>query len=614
MSKPDKKKPTHSVFSNSLWACRMLIRYSPAAFMIFLFMIPVNIGLQYLGIYLPSLVISEVTTQQTLYHALLTVGGVMLALLLGNMSKQAFGYIQNAKLGVYRYKLIDLQIRKQLGMFYQTYEKKEIRDLSVRAGKAAEMWDGIVPCSDIVKKAFGILENLLGYLFFGAVISFASPWLIPILTITPLVDYFANTIYRKWRYQHLAETTDINQKLGYVEELPDDFSAAKDIRIYSMGGWLKECFREMSAKRAEWDKRDVKHRIGASVPNLFIILIRDGGAYALLISMFAKGEISVDQFVLYLAAISSFAKWVEGIMRNWLTINSVSLYISDFRDFIDYPEEDGSGSASADDHIHSAPEIVFDHVSYRYDGAEEDTIKDLSFTLKPGEKLALVGMNGAGKTTVVKLLCGLYQPTGGEIRINGISFRDFKREDYYRLISPVFQDVRTAFFSLAETVSCCSLEDTDITLAEQCMRKAGLGEKIDTLPDGVFTKLDKRINKDGSELSGGEKQKLMLARALYKDAPMLVLDEPTAALDPIAESRIYAEYNDMCADKTSLFISHRLASTSFCDRIILLAHGQIAEQGTHAELLRLGGEYARLFDIQSCWYQDDRIGGDQNDA
>ena len=146
------------------------------------------------------------------------------------------------------------------------------------------------------------------------------------------------------------------------------------------------------------------------------------------------------------------------------------------------------------------------------------------------------------------------------------------------------------------------------------MRRAGLGEKIDALPDGVLTKLDKRINKDGSELSGGEKQKLMLARALYKNAPMLVLDEPTAALDPIAESRIYAEYNNMCGNKTSLFISHRLASTSFCDRIILLDHGQIAEQGTHAELLRLGGEYAKLFDIQSCWYQDDRNGGDRSDA
>ena len=614
MSKTDKKKPTRSVLSNSLWAGRMLIRYAPIAFMILLFMIPVNIGLQYLGIYLPSLVVSEVTTHQTQHHALLTVGGVMLALLLGNMSKQALVYIQEAKLGIYRDKLIDLQIRKELGMFYQTYEKKEIRDLCYRASRAVEMWDGVQPSSDILKKFFGILENLLGYLFFGAVISFASPWLIPILTITPLADYIANTAYQKWWHKHLEETTDINQKLGYVEELPDDFSAAKDIRIYSMGDWLKECFREMSAKREEWDKKDVKHRFGASVPNLLIILIRDGGAYALLISMFAKGEMTVDQFVLYLAAISSFAKWVEGIMRGWLSINSISLAICDFRDFIDYPDEDGSGAASADDHIHCAPEIAFDHVSYRYAGAEEDTIKDLSFTLKPGEKLALVGLNGAGKSTVVKLLCGLYQPTSGEIRINGISLRDFKREDYYRLISPVFQDVRTAFFSLAETVSCRGLGDTDILLAEQCMRRASLGEKIDALPDGVLTKLDKRINKDGSELSGGEKQKLMLARALYKDAPMLVLDEPTAALDPIAESIMYAEYNNMCGNKTSLFISHRLASTSFCDRIILLDHGQIAEQGTHAELLKLGGEYAKLFDIQSCWYQDDRNGGDRSDA
>ena len=205
---------------------------------------------------------------------------------------------------------------------------------------------------------------------------------------------------------------------------------------------------------------------------------------------------------------------------------------------------------------------------------------------------------------MVKLLCGLYRPTAGEIRINGIPVSDFRREDYYLLLSPVFQDIRTSFLSLAETVSGTYTEKTDLDRAERCIRLAGLGEKLDTLPQGINTKLDKRVNKDGTELSGGEAQKLMLARALYKDAPVLVLDEPTAALDPIAESNIYRAYNQMCVNKTSLFISHRLASTSFCDRILLLEKGHIREEGTHEELMQRGGRYKEMFEIQSCWYQD----------
>jgi ATP-binding cassette subfamily B protein len=186
----------------------------------------------------------------------------------------------------------------------------------------------------------------------------------------------------------------------------------------------------------------------------------------------------------------------------------------------------------------------------------------------------------------------------------------FKLEEYYGLISPVFQDVTTAFFSIAETVSGAGLEDTDLQRVKSCVQRADLLEKVNSLPNGLYTKLDKQLNDDGTELSGGEAQKLMLARALYKDAPMLVLDEPTAALDPIAESRIYETYHRMCREKTSLFISHRLASTSFCDRVILLEDGKVVEEGSHEELLAFGGRYRRMFDIQSCWYREDMQGGE----
>ena len=605
-----KKKPTHSVFSNFAWSLKMLLKYSKAAFFITALFIPINIGLRYLEIYLPSLVVSEITNGQTLTHSLLSIGIVMLLIMLGNIIVQALGHIRNSTLGIYRYKMTALVTRKQLSMFYQTYEQKEVRDLANRASNATQMWDGVQPLTDIVYNGFGMLENLLGYILFGSVISFASPWLVPILTVAPIVNILSVKAYNKWEYAHRSKMADLNQKLGHVEELPDDFAAAKDIRIYSMASWLRECYRDLSDQRSKWDRNVVKKSFLSRIADLVVILIRDGGAYALLIHMFYSGKIGIDEFVLYFAAISSFASWVGGIISCWNKANTVSLKLCDFRDFVDYPEYDGSGIAKAADHMNTVPEIEFKNVSFRYDGAEQDTIHDLSLKIKSGEKLALVGLNGAGKTTLVKLLCGLYRPTSGEIFFNSIPLSDFKREDYYKLISPVFQEIRTAFFSLAETVSGKSTAETDLEKAETCMSQAGLGAKIDALPDGIHTKLNKKVHENGTELSGGEAQKLMLARALYKDAPLLILDEPTAALDPIAESKIYNEFNVMAKNKTSLFISHRLASTSFCDRIILLENGNITEEGTHQELMGANGTYKGLFDIQSCWYKEDMEGGD----
>lgn len=605
-----KKKPTHSVFSNFAWSLKMLLKYSKAAFFITALFIPINIGLRYLEIYLPSLVVSEITNGQTLNHSLLSIGIVMLLIMLGYIIIQALGHIRNSTLGIYRYKMTDLVTRKQLSMFYQTYEQKKVRDLANRASNATQMWDGVQPLTDIVYNGFGMLENLLGYILFGSVISFASPWLVPILTVAPIVNILSVKAYNKWEYAHRSKMTDLNQKLGHVEELPDDFAAAKDIRIYSMASWLRECYRDLSDQRSKWDRNVVKKSFLSRIADLVVILIRDGGAYALLIHMFYSGKIGIDEFVLYFAAISSFASWVGGIISCWNKANTVSLKLCDFRDFVDYPEYDGSGIAKAADHMNTVPEIEFKNVSFRYDGAEQDTIHDLSLKIKSGEKLALVGLNGAGKTTLVKLLCGLYRPTSGEIFFNSIPLSDFKREDYYKLISPVFQEIQTAFFSLAETVSGKSTSETDLEKAETCMRQAGLGAKIDALPDGIHTKLNKKVHENGTELSGGEAQKLMLARALYKDAPLLILDEPTAALDPIAESKIYNEFNVMAKNKTSLFISHRLASTSFCDRIILLENGNITEEGTHQELMGANGTYKGLFDIQSCWYKEDMEGGD----
>ena len=247
--------------------------------------------------------------------------------------------------------------------------------------------------------------------------------------------------------------------------------------------------------------------------------------------------------------------------------------------------------------------MKLENVSFRYPGAEEDIIHDLNLTVHPGEKLAIVGLNGAGKTTLVKLLCGLLDPTEGKVLLNGKDIRDFNRRSYYDLFSAVFQEFSVLDVTVAEQIAQTT-ENIDYDRIADCIDKAGLTEMIAKLPKGLQTHVGREVHLDGVLFSGGQTQRLMLARALYKDGPILLLDEPTAALDPIAENDIYMKYSEMTHGRTSMFISHRLASTRFCDRIIFVADGGIKEEGTHESLLALGGEYAKLFEVQSRYYQE----------
>jgi len=291
------------------------------------------------------------------------------------------------------------------------------------------------------------------------------------------------------------------------------------------------------------------------------------------------------------------------------------------REFFDYPNKTNRGKGidipvSLDLDSLGSLSIELKNVTYKYPLTETPAIKNVSLKIAAGEKIALVGLNGAGKTTLVKLICGMYAPTDGEILLGGHHAGEYNIDDYHSLFSAVFQHFRFLPVSIAQNISVVPKEQADMKKLERCIGLAGLSETIDKLENGADTPLIKEINPDGTELSGGEQQKLMLARAIYKDAPVLLLDEPTAALDPIAESELYMKYNEIARDKTSVFISHRLASTRFCDRILLISDGEIAEAGTHDELMRKGGKYAELFEIQSHYYKDTggNNGNNENDG
>ncbi|MDE6745496.1 MAG: ABC transporter ATP-binding protein/permease, partial [Oscillospiraceae bacterium] len=289
---------------------------------------------------------------------------------------------------------------------------------------------------------------------------------------------------------------------------------------------------------------------------------------------------------------------------NWLSQNI--FYARDYLDIKDNTNR-GEGKPVPEDCGNMQCEIEFRNVSYTYFGAEEPTIKNISFKLNKGEKLAVVGLNGAGKTTLIKLMCGLYRPTEGDVLLNGVSVNDYNRDEYFRLFSTVFQDIDVLPVTIAENISGRTTEETDFPKLYDCMKKSGIYGKVMSLPQKENTRLVKTVYDDATDFSGGQMQKLALAKALYKNAPVLLLDEPTAALDPIAEQEMYLSYADFSKGKSSVFISHRLASTRFCDRIILIADGKIAEEGTHSELMKAGGTYAELFAMQSSYYNDEEV-------
>ena len=447
-----------------------------------------------------------------------------------------------------------------------------------------------------------LLQNVGGFLVYLAILSSLNWVLLVVIAATCVVGFLVSRYSSNWIFRHRDEEETFYAKKSYIRKKAESVELAKDIRIFGLQNWLNELLDRIHNVYLDFRLRCEKIKLLADVTEALLTMARNGIAYAYLLHLALRDSLSVPEFILYFTAVSTFTTWVMGILQAAKKLHEESLDLSQVREFLEYPEpfrfEGGTAIPKAD-----AYELKLEHVSFRYPGAEEDTIHDLDLTVRPGEKLAIVGLNGAGKTTLVKLLCGLFDPTEGRVLLNGVDVRDFNRREYYGLFSAVFQEFSILDVTVAENIAQTN-ENIDTKKLWDCIEKAGLTETIQKLPKGLDTHVGRQVYLDGVLFSGGQTQRLMLARALYKDGAILLLDEPTAALDPLAENDIYQKYKDMTAGKTSLFISHRLASTRFCDRIIFVADGHITEEGTHDQLLARGGAYAKLFEVQSRYYQE----------
>ncbi len=449
-----------------------------------------------------------------------------------------------------------------------------------------------------------LATNLLGFIIYVSLLTSVQPLLILVVLVTTVISYFISNRLNGYGYRYREEEAEYERHMDYISGRARDLSAAKDIRILGLRPWLEDLYgKAMDAYTAFHSKAQCVYS-WAKIADLVMTFLRNAIVYAYLIGLVIQNGLDVAEFLLFFTAVGGFTEWVSGILGGFNTLHKQSLEISTVRECLEYDEPfkfDGGEHFEAE--ADRKYEIRLENVSFRYPGADKDILTDINLTLHPGEKLAVVGLNGAGKTTLIKLICGFLDPTEGRVLLDGKDIRNFNRADYYTMFSAVFQ----SFSLLAGTIATNVAQNDvgiDMERVKECVDKAGLRAKIESLQDGYETYLNREVYEDAILLSGGETQRLMLARALYKNAPFIVLDEPTAALDPIAESDMYQRYNEMTYGRTSIYISHRLASTRFCDRIIMIDNAGVSEEGTHDELLKLGGKYANLYEVQSKYYKE----------
>ncbi|MCM1182241.1 MAG: ABC transporter ATP-binding protein/permease [Roseburia sp.] len=601
----EKVTKKYGVFTNSLFMLREAKDGAPSVIVFTVLQAALAVAVSVLELYVSPVILKRLETHSAMAELLLTI----LLFTLGIITARASAaYVdENLRFGriEVRERLMQKVRAKTGACSYPLRERQEFMDL---LAKACDTLNDNVKASEAIWDTFaGLLQNMAGFLIYLYLLKNVDALMVVVTIVTAAIGWLVSHYVNEWNYRHREEEMELVRKIRYIQERAQDRFLAKDIRIFGMQEWLRELHdKYFRMHRSFCGRRELRY-FCADAADAVLATLRNGIAYTWLLYSALEGKVSAAEFLLYFTAVSGFTAWVGGIMENVSLLHRQGLELSAVREYLSFPElfqMEGGQPLTVDGAAGCT--VTLRDVTFRYPKSEKAIFSHLNLTLHAGEKLAVVGLNGAGKTTLVKLICGFYDPDEGEVLLNGVNIKAYNRRDYYALISGVFQDFSLLPATVAENVAQ-SVDAPDMERVRDCVEKAGLKSKIEALEQGYETLLEKTVYEDAAELSGGELQRLMLARLLYKDSPIMVLDEPTAALDPIAESDIYRRYNELTAGKSAVFISHRLASTRFCDRILLIEEGQVAEEGTHEELLRNGKRYAELFALQSRYYQEETL-------
>lgn len=566
------------------------------------FTVPVSLAVAALTLYTPPLILNALETCDRFSYVAL----VILGLLLAGMLADLFSAVLTRRTETAEFYMVNhmqfQRIRRQRQRdWYLQYEKR-VQELDERASQACRT--NHVAGVHFPMEFANMVATVLKFLLFGTVVSILNPLIVALLAAGCLLGYAMSARERRVNYREQDARNAASKRVGYMTmHLSGNNRYAKDIRLYRMEPFLHTLFQKLLDDWQVFLDRMERRSFATAAVNLLVVLVRDGLAYGFLISMALEGKLSPAEFVLYFSAISSLSGFMTDILTTWGKISEGAMHVSDYREDLEIQDRLNHGQGIP---VPRGPfSIEFRDVSFRYPQGERNVLEHVSFRIEAGEKIALVGLNGAGKTTLTMLMCGMLLPDKGEILLDGHPVTDYNRDALFGCFGLVPQNYNLLPISIGRNISCTTTEEEiDREKLWRCLETAGLAEKIRSLPLMERTPLNREVYPEAVDLSGGEKQRLLLARLLYKNPVCIILDEPTAALDPIAEDRMYRNYRDIAAHATSVFISHRLASTRFCDRIFFLDGARFAEVGTHEELMAAGKKYRELFDIQSKYYEE----------
>ena len=556
----------------------------------------------YLGTLMPALVVGglerKVELKQLLFM-LLVIGIIYLISITLHFALNDNCY---EKLRFLNFHLTDRFLNKMPDIDYEVIEHSAYHEIYSNAWNSANNAQGFFMGGTFCPN---VAMLIVGIGIYGWILGSRSIVVLLLVFICVGVNLYLLGVARKVHKKYYGKISKYAKGVAYITEVSMDSAAGKDIRIFNMIDFILKKYHENIEQMGFHYGKIHNWYLFRNLSGAILSFIRDIFAYLYLIWELANGKLTAAEFVFLLGVIATLSNYFEQLLRTLMFWNSVDASVSYFRQYLEiessYPKESRLSKERIDKLKEEGIEVRLEDVSFTYDGADEPTISRFNLTIKQGEKLALIGLNGAGKTTLVKIICGLYAPDEGHIKINGIDKSEFTKEEYTSLMSVMFQDSYFLPVTLDENLTGKKIND-EIRL-KKALEMSGFMQRYESLPEKGKSKLIKKLESQAVEFSGGEKQKLVFARAIYRKTPMVILDEPTAALDPISEHELYCNFKEAVGNRTTIYISHRLSSTRFCDRIVLLENGQIVEEGNHDNLMAKNGRYAKLYEMQSQYYK-----------
>ena len=585
------------IMDNFKYMIKNWLAWDRKSIVYFIIKVPALVLQPIITAYIPKAMIDCITDGVTINKLVLIIALLSLLITLITWLDPFMQELLKGSSNIIRMRYSMIAFRKNLYMDYIDIEILEGRNKNKQATEFYR--SSYSPAASFIDNLGQIFVCVVGVITSMTLLYRINIFMILIILISCAIEFFL------LRFLHDKELV-INKtrsratvKFYYFYNLSKDTSASKDIKLYNFEDYFTYTLAKIISNLEKITKQYGPQSFKVSSVRAILNFVRELVAYSYLVYLTYNGKINVSDFIFYFGIISGFSNWivklVGSISRMEYCCKSCGLYR-------EYLEEKEINENNDKIDLNSVESIEFNNVSFKYPSSNHNTLNNVSFKINKGENIAIIGENGAGKTTIIKLLCGLYNATEGSIFVNSKDISLYSKDSYFDLFSVVFQDYFFMPMSIAENISASQKYDKEKLYSS--FEKAGILEKIESLKDKENTLMIKDIYKEAVEFSGGEKQKLLLAKAIYRNAPVLILDEPTAALDPIAEGELYKKYNEITKDKISFFISHRLSSTVFCDRILFISNGRITESGTHEELMALKGAYYRMYQSQSYYYKE----------